>query len=53
MKETAEYFEKRFFLLTGLRFKSPYQNFMPHIEIMKFCLNLRSLQYTTLLSQYY
>ena len=42
MEETAQHYEKRFFL-SGLRFSSPYQNFMPHIEIMKFCQHHWSL----------
>jgi hypothetical protein len=40
MEETAEHFEKRFFIN---RFLSTFQNFMPHIEIMKFCQNHWSL----------
>jgi hypothetical protein len=37
-KKTAQYFEKRFFLQI-LDFHCPSKNFMPHIELMKFCPN--------------
>ncbi len=37
---------KNGFLLTDLRFSSPFQNFMSHIEIMKFCQNHWSLMPT-------
>jgi hypothetical protein len=39
MEETAQYFEKRFFMNTDLRFLLPFQNFMPNNEIMKICKN--------------
>jgi hypothetical protein len=42
LQETTQYLEKQF-LLTGLRFSSAFQNFMPHIQIVKFCQNRWSL----------
>jgi hypothetical protein len=39
MEETAQYFEKRFFYIQVIDFHGPFQNVMPHIEIMKFCQN--------------
>jgi hypothetical protein len=42
MEETAQNFENGV-LLTNLRFSLPFQNFMSHIEIMKFCQNHWSL----------
>jgi hypothetical protein len=42
MEETAQYFEKQFFI-TDLRFLLPFQNFIPHIEIMKLWKNHWSL----------
>jgi hypothetical protein len=38
MEETAQYFEKWFFI-TDLRFSLPFQNFMLHNEILRFCHN--------------
>ncbi len=38
MEENAQNFEKRF-IINYLRFSLPFQNFMSHIEIMKFCQN--------------
>ncbi len=44
MEETAQYFKKRFFYEQILDFHC--QNFMPHIEITKFCQNHWSLMFT-------
>ena len=35
LEEIAHYFEKRLFIKRSM----PFQNFMPHIKIMKFCRN--------------
>jgi hypothetical protein len=42
MEETAQNVEKRFFK-TDLIFSMSFQNFMSHIEFMKFCQNHWSL----------
>jgi hypothetical protein len=45
MEETAQHYENSF-LYTALRFSLPFQNFMSHIEIFKFCQNHWSLAWT-------
>ena len=42
---------KKGFLKTDLRFSLPFQNFMPHIEIMKFCQTDWSLPYSRLFAE--
>jgi hypothetical protein len=43
IEETAQYFEKQFFLKQILYFHCPSKMFMPHNEIMKYCQNHWSL----------
>jgi hypothetical protein len=45
MEETAQNFEKRFFINRS-QIALPFQNFMSHIEILKFCQNHWSLLYS-------
>ena len=44
MEETAQNFEKQFFI-NRYYISLPTQNFMSHIEILKFCQNHWSLLY--------